>query len=137
MATTSVLGSVKTTLKTIMFPSCCGLKIVHKLKCLGLSDPLSEKHAEAFDSLVKVGTAEEGNWYTYGKAPETVAIITSSKRYNKPEEFKKQMAFFKKKGWVQLASWKSMESGGTNYMWGSPGIRAGFQEEKGDPITKS
>jgi hypothetical protein len=109
-------------MKTSMIPGCCGLKTIHQIGSLGKTDAFSAKDAAAFDGLVKVGTAGDGNWATYGKAPDTIAIITTSDRYNKPEEFKRQEKFFKEKGWVLLAVWKSYESGGKNYMYGSPGM---------------
>ena len=110
-------------MQTTMIPGCCGLKTIHRISCLGKTDELSKKEAAAFDKLADAGTAGEGNWNTYGKAPDTVAIITTSSRYNKKEEFEQQEKFFKKKGWKLLASWKSYESGGTNYMYGSPGMK--------------
>lgn len=105
-----------------MVPGCCGLKTIRRLACLGKEDALSVKEAENFDALVKPGTAGKGEWATYGKAPDTIAIITDSLRYNKPEEFKRQEKFFKTKKWTLLVTWKSYESGGTNYMYGSPGM---------------
>lgn len=116
-------------LLTSMIPGCCGLKVVRVLSCLGKTDALSKQIAEEFDKQVLKGTADDGNWNTYGKALETIAIISTSNRYhvNDPEqkEFKRQVKFLKDKGWICLASWLSMESGGTNYMWGSKGIKAG------------
>ena len=107
-------------METTMIPGCCGLKTIHKLSCLGKEDALSKKEAAKFDELAKVGTAGAGNWNTYGCAKDTVAIITTSPRYNKPGEFERQKAFLEDKGWILLAVWKSHESGGKNYMYGSP-----------------
>jgi hypothetical protein len=109
-------------METTMIPGCCGLKTVHKIGCLGKEDALSAKDAAGFDKLVDVGTAMAGNWNTYGKAKDTIAIITDSNRYNKPAEFKKQKKFFEDKGWKLLAVWNSYESGGKNYMYGNPGM---------------
>lgn len=108
---------------TEMMPGCCGLKVIRYLGCLGKEDALSKKDAESFDALVNTGKARTGQWATYGKALDTVAVISTSSRYTTSEEFKKQVAFLKAKGWTELASWKSAESGGMNYMWGSPGIK--------------
>jgi hypothetical protein len=119
------LGQIrgKNNMETTMIPGCCGLKTIHKLGCLGKDDAFSAKEAEAFDTLAKSGMAGAGNWNTYGKALDTIAIITDSKRYhNDPKEFKKQMKFFEDKKWVLLATWKSYESGGKNYMYGNPGM---------------
>lgn len=113
---------------TTMMPGCCGLKVAHKLNCLGNTDELSKKHAAGFDDKVKKGTADDGNWNTYGKAPETVCVISDSPAYTKPEEFKRQVVFLKSKGWHEIASWPSLEGGARtngkamNYMWASPGI---------------
>lgn len=116
-------------MQTTMIPGCCGLKTVHAIGCLGKDDAFSKKTTEMFDELVKKGTAVEGNWNTYGKAPDTIAIITTSKRYNKPGEFDKQKKFLLDKGWKYLASWPSEESGGVNYMYGSPRICAANEAE--------
>jgi hypothetical protein len=112
-------------MKTSMLPGCCGLKTVYQIGCLGKVDALSKKDTEKFDDMTKKGTAEDGNWATYGKAPDTIAIITTSPRYNKPEEFKRQKKFLEDKGWKLLAVWKSHESGGKNYMYGSPEMTQG------------
>lgn len=112
-----------TGITTDMLPGCCGLKIIHHLGSLAKDDAYSKKEAEAFDGLVNTGKAKNGQWKDYGKSPDTIAIISNSDRYNKPEEFKRQVEFLKAKGWQELFSWKSQESGGTNYMWGSPGIK--------------
>lgn len=117
-------------MKTTMIPGCCGLKTIYQIGCLGKLDEYSKKDAKPFDELVKVGTAQDGNWASYGKAPDTIAIITTSPRYNKPEEFERQKKFFEAKGWVLLAVWKSYESGGKNYMYGSPGMTAGAEVEE-------
>lgn len=111
-------------LTTVMMPGCCGLKVLRYLGCLGKTDDYSKKDAERFDTLVNTGKAEQGEWATYGKAPDTVAIISTSDRYQRQgHEFEKQKKFLEDKGWVLLASWKSQESGGTNYLYGSPGIQ--------------
>lgn len=107
---------------TDMMPGCCGLKIIRTLRCLGKIDEFSKKEAETFDALVNTGKAGYGNWATYGCAKDTIAVITDSNRYNKPEEYQRQKKFFEDKKWTLLATWKSYESGGTNYMYGSPGI---------------
>jgi uncharacterized phage-like protein YoqJ len=112
-------------MKTTMIPGCCGLKTIHQIACLGKTDELSKKMTSEFDEMVKKGTANDGQWYSYGKAPDTVAIITTSPRYNKKEEFERQKAFLEEKGWRLLAVWKSYESGGKNYMYGSPGMEQG------------
>jgi hypothetical protein len=109
-------------METTMIPGCCGLKTVHRLACIGKSDALSNEETKKFDALVKDGKAGAGNWNAYGKAPDTIAIITDSPRYNKPEEYRKQKKFFEDKGWTLLVTWKSYESGGKNYMYGSPGM---------------
>ncbi len=110
-------------LATEMMPGCCGLKVIRNLACLGKEDEYSKREAETFDKLTKVGTAGAGQWASYGKAPDTVAIISTSERYkNQGHEFEKQKKFLEEKGWILLAEWKSAESGGTNYMYGSPGI---------------
>ena len=109
---------------TTMMPGCCGLKIIRSLGCLGKTDAYSTKAAGDFDKLVNTGKAGEGQWYSYGRAPDTVAIISSSPRYTKPEEFQRQVEFLKAKGWRELASWKSAERPeAMNYLWGSPGIK--------------
>lgn len=116
-------------LATSMIPGCCGLKTVRQLHCLGKTDELSKGHAEGFDKKVNVGTADDGNWATYGRAPETIAIITNSTSYCTQAEFERQQKFFEKKGWSLLASWPSDEAvrrgqkDGMNYMYGSPGIK--------------
>ena len=79
----------KEIMKTTMLPGCCGLKTIHQIGCLGRVDAFSTREAEAFDEMVKVGTAQDGMWASYGKAPDTIAIITDSPRYNKPAEFEK------------------------------------------------
>ena len=109
-------------MKTTMIPGCCGLKTIHVIGCLGKTDAFNVKESEQFDEMTKAGTAQEGQWMTYGKALDTVAIITDSPRYNKPEEFARQKAALEVKGWKPLATWKSYESNGMNYMYGSPGI---------------
>jgi hypothetical protein len=116
-------------MKTSMIPGCCGLKTIYQIGCLGKEDALSAKDAESFDGLVKEGKAGDGNWNTYGKALDTIAIITDSPRYNKPAEFLKQTTFFRKKGWKLLATWKSYESNGKNYMYGNPGMTGGAELE--------
>jgi hypothetical protein len=117
-------------METSMIPGCCGLKTIHRISCLGKEDAFSKKEAAAFDELVKDGKAGAGNWNTYGKAPDTIAIVTDSNRYNKPAEFKRQMAFFKEKGWHLLATFTSHESNGTNYLWGSPEMVPGVNKSK-------
>lgn len=107
-------------MKTTMLPGCCGLKTIHMIGCLGKVDAFSAKEAEPFDAMVNTGKAQEGAWAAYGKAPDTIAIITNSPRYNKPEEFERQKKFFEAKGWKLLVTWKSHESGGKNFMYGSP-----------------
>lgn len=107
-------------METTMMPGCCGLKTIHGIGCLGKIDAFSNKEAEQFDDMCKVGTAQAGRWNTYGRALDTVAIITDSKRYNTPEQFAKQKKFFEDKKWKLLVTWKSRESGGTNFMYGSP-----------------
>lgn len=107
-------------MKTTMLPGCCGLKTIHQIGCLGKVDAFSKKETEIFDDMVKVGTAQDGMWMNYGKALDTIAIITDSVRYNKSAEFAQQKKFFVDKGWKLLATWKSHESGGKNYMYGSP-----------------
>lgn len=121
-------------LHTSMIPGCCGLKTIHKLNCLGNDDDLSAKYAKEFDKLVEDGKAMDGNWNTYGKAVETVLVITDSPRYTKPEEFERQVKFLKAHGFHEICSWKSLEGSLTkksarNYMWGSKGI-ATTEEEK-------
>lgn len=130
----STVARPKTTIMTSMIPGCCGLKTVRLLGCLGKTDAMSKESAEGFDALVKLGTADDGNWNTYGKAPDTIAILTSSNHYhqNDPEnkELKRQQDFLEERGWTLLCTWKSHESGGTNYMYGSPGIKIGDGYEK-------
>lgn len=109
-------------MKTTMLPGCCGLKTIHQIGCLGKDDAFSNKEATPFDDMVKTGTAQEGQWASYGKAPDTIAIISDSNRYNSPAAFAKQKKFFEDKGWKLLVTWKSQESGGKNYMYGSPGM---------------
>jgi hypothetical protein len=109
-------------METTMIPGCCGLKTIHKIGCLGKDDEFSAKEAAPFDELSAKGTAGAGNWNTYGKAPDTIAIITDSSRYNTAASFAKQKKFLEAKKWKLLATWKSYESGGKNYMYGSPGI---------------
>jgi uncharacterized phage-like protein YoqJ len=103
-----------------MIPGCCGLKTIHMISCLSKADEFSKKETAMFDDMVKDGKAQEGQWNTYGKALDTIAIITDSKRYNTPEQFTQQKKFFEDKGWKLLVTWKSHESGGKNYMYGSP-----------------
>lgn len=90
---------------------------------------MSKQAAEGFEKLVKKATADDGNWNTYGKAPETIAILTTSGsyHYNDPEhkEVKRQAEFLKALGWYCLASFESKESRGTCYIWASPGIKPG------------
>ena len=117
-----------TAIATTMLPGCCGLKVAHKLNCIGNTDELSKKHAEGFDEKVKKNTADDGMWAAYGKAPETICVISDSPSYTKPEEFERQVAFLKSKGWTLICQWPSLEGsrrkeGALNYMWGSPGIK--------------
>jgi hypothetical protein len=124
-------------METTMIPGCCGLKTIHHIGCLGKVDAFSAKEAEKFDKLAYAGTADAGNWNTYGKAPDTIAIITDSPRYNKPEEFERQKKFFEKQGWQLLATWKSYESGGTNYMYGNPGMKPAKGEATAKPAVRN
>lgn len=110
-------------ISTEMMPGCCGLKVVRYLAAIGKTDAFSLKDAETFDALVTSGKAGKGEWASYGRAPDTVCVISESPRYTKPEEFQRQVEFLKSKGWQELASWKSAESGKLNYLWGSPGIK--------------
>ena len=111
-------------MKTTMLPGCCGLKTVHDIGCLGKADDFSKKQTALFEDMVKLGTAQEGQWASYGKALDTIAIISDSKRYNpRPEEFERQKKFLEDKGWKLLVTWKSHESGETNYMYGSPEMK--------------
>lgn len=111
---------------TSMIPGCCGLKVIRKLGCLGKTDAASVKATEQFDALTSSGKADDGNWNTYGKSPDCIAIISTSKSYHgDQEEWKRQIKFLEDKGWVCLASWESKESKGTNYMYGSKGIKPG------------
>jgi hypothetical protein len=113
------------TMNTTMIPGCCGLKTIHHIGCLGKVDKFSEEETKQFDDLVKAGTAQDGMWASYGKALDTIAIITNSPRYNKPEQFEKQKKFFEAKGWKLLATWTSHESKGKNFMYGSPDMMLG------------
>jgi hypothetical protein len=124
-------------METTMIPGCCGLKTIHRIGCLGRGDALSAKEAKTFDDLVKVGTAGAGNWNIYGKALDTIAIITSSPRYNKEVEFETQKKFFEDKGWKLLAIWKSHESGMKNYMYGSPEMSLPSEDTKETPVKKT
>lgn len=111
---------------TSMIPGCCALKTIRRIGCLGNLDEISKKAAEDFDKLTQTGKADDGNWNTYGKAPETIAILTTSGTYHSDkEETKRQAEFLKAKGWYCLASFESKESGGTCYIWASPGIKPG------------
>jgi hypothetical protein len=110
-------------MNTTMIPGCCGLKTIHRINCLGKEDAMSEKEAAGFDALVNTGKAQTGEWANYGKAPDTIAIISENPSYTKPEEFKRQEKFLTQKGWKLLAIWKSHESGLKNYMYGSPEMK--------------
>lgn len=114
---------------TTMMPGCCGLKVVHRINCIGNTDELSKKYAEDFVKKTQKGTADDGNWMSYNHAPETVCVISDSPSYTKPEEYARQVEFLKSKGWKEICTWESLEGTARkngekamNHMWGSPGI---------------